>query len=425
VRRAAAAALVVAAVVLIYARSTTGYFFDDDFHWLEQTQSFAPVNMLDLSRYDHFYRPVIELYFFAGLSWFGCDPFGFHVTSIVVHLLTTVFVYLFARALPASALFAFLSALFFAVQPGLTDAVTWIAAITDELPGLWYVLTLWLHRRFLDRRTPGWYAGALTAFALCHLTHESAATLLPMMLLVDLFFATEGALRHRLVALARQWTIYLPFAVVLAAFLAIAWIVNTRSYLVQEGHYALGWHALPNILNYILWLYVGQRAVLDYVATVTALAAALLWGTDRLRFSVIWIVLTLLPVSLFTWENAARYLYLPAVGFAMLAAELLALLKAAVAHRRSPVAARLVVWTVVAILAIRFGSFAKKAADSFPARAAAYERFAAALRRDAATARPGEAVVIEQRFLEGVPELYRQPAARIALCVPGVRLEMR
>ena len=148
-RRAAAAAVVVAAVVLIYARSTSGYFFNDDFHWLEQTQSFVPANMLDLSRYDHFYRPVIELYFFAGLSLFGCEPFGFHVTSIVIHLLTTLVVYLFARALPSSALFAFLSALLFAVQPGLTDAVTWIGAITDQLPGLWYVMTLWLHRRFL------------------------------------------------------------------------------------------------------------------------------------------------------------------------------------------------------------------------------------------------------------------------------------
>jgi hypothetical protein len=146
---------------------------------------------------------------------------------------------------------------------------------------------------------------------------------------------------------------------------------------------------------------------------------------DRLRFAVIWIVVTLLPVAFFTWENAARYLYLPAVGFAMLTAELIALLQAAVASRRSPGTARLVVWAVVAILAVRFGSFAKKAADSFPARTAAYERFADALLREHSMARPGDVVTVDQLFLEGVPELYRQPAARIALCVPGVELQMR
>lgn len=424
-RRAAAAAVLVAAVVLIYAGSTSGYFFDDDFHWLEQTQSFAAANMLDLSRYDHFYRPVIELYFFAGLSQFGCDPFGFHVASIVIHLLTTLLVYLFARSLPSSALFAFLSALFFAVQPGLTDAVTWIAAITDQLPGLWYVMALWMHRRFLDRRSPAWFGGALVAFTLCHLTHESAATLLPMMLLVEVGFAAEGSFRQRVGEAARHWASYVPFGVVLVAFLGIAWVVNTRSYLVQDGHYALGWHALPNILNYIVWLYVGQRAWLDYLVTIAALAAALVWGTGRLRFAVIWIVVTLLPVSFFTWDNAARYLYLPAVGFAMFTAELLALLTAAVASRRSPAAARLVLAIAVMVLAGRFASFAKKAADSFPARTASYARFAAALRQEHGSAQPGDTVTVDQRFLEGVPELYRQPAARIALCVPGVRLELR
>ena len=303
--------------------------------------------------------------------------------------------------------------------------MTWIGAITDQLPGLWYVMTLWLHRRFLDRRRASWYAGALLTFLLCHLTHESAATLLPMMLLVELFFAADGSFRQRLAAVARHWLSYTPFAVTLVAFLAVAWTVNTRSYLIQEGHYAFGWHALPNILNYVIWLYVGQRAVLDYVVTILALAAALIWGIDRLRFSVIWIVVTLLPVSFFTWDNAARYLYLPAIGFGMLAAELTALLKAAIAHKRSPAAARLVVWTVVAILAARFASFAQKAADSFPARAAAYEKFAGELRREHSGARAGDVVTIDQRFLEGVPELYRQPAARIALCVPGVQLEMR
>ena len=99
-----------------------------------------------------------------------------------------------------------------------------------------------------------------------------------MMLLVELFFAADGSFQQRLAAVARHWLSYMPFALTLVAFLAVAWIVNTRSYLIQEGHYAFGWHALPNILNYVIWLYVGQRAVLDYVVTILALAAALIWG---------------------------------------------------------------------------------------------------------------------------------------------------
>ncbi len=419
------AAGVLAAVLVIYGRSTAGYFFDDDYHWLAQTLSLPP-NFFDLSRYDHFYRPIIELYFLGGLALFGCDPFPFHLLSIAIHLLTTSLVFLFARDVSRSVAFATLSAVFFAVQPGFTDAVTWIAAITDLMPVLWYVLAVWLHLRFLQTRQLHWYVGAVLAFVVCHLTHESAATLLPMMGLVELTFAASGNALERVRMVMGHWQRYLPLAVILAGFLAIAYEVNTRSYLVREGHYALGWHAVENILNYVIWLYVGQRAWLDYAATLAVLGAVVVWGTPRMRFSVAWIVLTLLPASFFTWGNAARYLYLPAPGFAMLLGDLMLLFYAQARSRlSSPHAARVLTAVVVAVLAVRFGVFAKKAADSFPARTTAYQRFVSELRRANPSAAAGATVVIDARFLEGVPELYREPAAAVGLCTPDLRLEIR
>jgi hypothetical protein len=424
-RRLAAATILVAAIVTLYAGSTRGYFFDDDFHWLAQSQSFALANVFDLSRYDHFYRPIIELYFFVGLSLFGCAPLSFHLTSIAIHLATTAVVYRFARELSSLWWFGWLSALFFAVQPGLTDAVTWIGAITDQLPVLWFVLTLVLHLWYRRRGGAARYLATLLVFAVCHLTHESAATLLPMMALTDLTFVTSGGLRERVRGTMRRWRSYVPFTAVLVAFLAIAYVVNTRSYLVQEGFYAFGWHAVPNILNYILWLYVGQRRLLDYVATVAVLAALVVWGTPRMRYSIAWIVVTLLPVSFFTWDNAPRYLYLPAVGFALLVADLIIALNAGARTRLTPRLAGALTVAVVALLAGRFAVFAKRAADSFPARTLAYERFVTELRRANPEATSGGTVFIDQRYLEGVPELYREPAARVGLCLPDLRLEMR
>jgi hypothetical protein len=418
------AAGVVAAVLLIYGRSTAGYFFDDDFHWLAQTLSLSP-NFFDLSRYDHFYRPVIELYFLAGLTIFGCDPFPFHVLSIAIHLLTTTLVFSFARGVSNSIPFAALAAGFFAVQPGFTDAVTWIAAITDLMPVLWYVLTVWLHLRHLQTGRVQWYIGALLAFLTCHLTHESAATLLPMMGLVELTFSASGSARERVMTVVGHWHRYLPFAAILIGFLAVAYEVNTRSYLVREGHYAFGWHAIGNVLNYVIWLYVGQRSLLDYAATVAVLGAVLAWGTPRMRFSVLWIVVTLLPVSFFTWGNAARYLYLPAPGFAMLLADLVRALNVWAHARMSVRAASVLSGVIVVVLGVRFALFAKKAADSFPARTTAYERFVTELRRANPAVTSGAVVAIEAEFLEGVPELYREPAAAVGLCRPDLRLEIR
>jgi hypothetical protein len=133
----------------------------------------------------------------------------------------------------------------------------------------------------------------------------------------------------------------------------------------------------------------------------------------------------LLPVSFFTWDNAPRYLYLPAVGFAMLAADLVLGLGSLIARRLSPRATQLAVAVIVVLLTARFAMFAKKAADSFPARTAGYQRFVDELRRANPHPVPGSRVVIEQRFLEGIPELYREPAARVGLCVPDLHLDMR
>jgi len=419
------AVIIAASVVVIYNRAAASYFVEDDFHWLAQTQVFNPVNLLDLHRYSHFYRPVIEVYFYAGLSAFGCDATSFHVASIVIHLLATLVLFLFARAVSESDTFGLLSAAFFAVQPGYTDAVAWVGAITDLLPALFYLLTLWLHLLFLRHGGLFRYAGVLAAFTLCHLTHESAATLLPMMAAVELTFAAEGNLRARLALVARHWPRYAPFAVLLAAYLVLAYVVNSRSYLVSEGYYAFGWHALPNIFNYVIGLYIGRRVLLDYTFIGTAIVVLIWWGSPRLRFFVLWIVLTLMPVAFFTWGNQSRYLYLPAAGFAMLLADLVLTAGASLARWMRQPAAKTVAVALVAALAIRFGVFAKKGADSFPQRTAPYERFVSELRRANPAARAGDTVYVDRRFAEGVPELYRVAAARVGLCLPEIRLQLR
>lgn len=418
------AAAITAAVLVIYARSLSGYFFDDDFHWLAQSQTFEAAHLLNLSRYNHFYRPVIEIYFAAGLRLFGCDPFPFHLASLAIHLLTIGSVWLLARALSASLLVASLGALFFAVQPGFTEAVTWIGAITDQLPVLWYVLALWLHLRFLRDGLPLDYAAAVVAFVLCHLTHESAVSLLPMMLLLHSTFAAGGSLRDRLRQVVMRARVYWPFALLLAGYLALAYVVNMRSYLVQEGHYAIGLHALPNILNYFVWLYIGRRSPLDYSLLLVAIGAIVVWGTPRMRFSLGWMIVTLVPVSFFTWENAPRYLYLPAVGFALLVADLLLAGGAQLRRWITLPIARAALLIAVVVVAGRFGVFARKAADSFPARTAAYRHYVEELRRLNPTVSAGGEVVIGRAALKNVPELYREPAARVGLCLPGLRVRI-
>src|SRR5678815_4850840 len=93
--RLAAAALVVGLAIFIYSRSSTAFFFNDDYNWLDQSWHVSVRNFFDLSRYAHFYRPVIELYFEWGLKHFQCNPVPFHWTSVGIHVITSGVLYLF------------------------------------------------------------------------------------------------------------------------------------------------------------------------------------------------------------------------------------------------------------------------------------------------------------------------------------------
>src|SRR4029077_7525245 len=146
---------------------------------------------LHLSRYDHFYRPIVEIYFYLGDRLFGCAAFPFHLASLGIHLINTLVLYLFARALTGNRFFAALTAMLFCVQDGYVEAVAWVGAITDLLPSLWYLLAMWLHLLFLVRRRVWFYAGSLAAFTACLLTHESSATLLAMMLALEVPLIAE------------------------------------------------------------------------------------------------------------------------------------------------------------------------------------------------------------------------------------------
>jgi hypothetical protein len=135
---AAGASALAAAVFAIYRPVLASYFFNDDFQWLADAQTFDAARLLRLSRYDHFYRPVIEIYFYIGIRLFGCAPLPFHLASVGVHVINTLVLYCFARALREARSFAALAAMLFCVQPGYVETVAWVGAITDLLPAMWF-----------------------------------------------------------------------------------------------------------------------------------------------------------------------------------------------------------------------------------------------------------------------------------------------
>jgi hypothetical protein len=149
---------------------------------------------------------------------------------------------------------------------------------------------------------------------------------------------------------------------VLALYLAADLTVNQSHYLVDEGHYRLGFHAIENGLSYVVTLYAGKRNLPSFVMVGVVLSLLLLRGTPRVIFATAWLLLAILPFSFFTWSTTSRYAYMPAVGMALLLVEGLAWLEAQLVRRMPRPASLAVIGLLGAFIAVRTERFRDLAA---------------------------------------------------------------
>src|SRR3954470_14165664 len=185
-RHLVAVSVLVLAVVIVYHNALAAYFFDDDFQWLVTSWSFHPAQLVAFSSMSHFYRPVIDVYFAVMTPLLRGSPVLFHGASIALHIATVLVVYALSRRLWDSrsggppALFGFLAALFFAVQPSDIDAVAWIGALAETIGALFGCLSLLWFLCWRDSGKSQWRLFSILAFALALLTHESSVVFLPV-----------------------------------------------------------------------------------------------------------------------------------------------------------------------------------------------------------------------------------------------------
>ena len=420
-----AIAAVIAAVGIVYREASGAYFFEDDFQWLAGTLTYDPASLLDFAGRTHFYRPIIELYFWLGTPLFRGSPELFHVANVVLHAFNGSLLFVLASRVARSDLFGFVAAVTFVVMPGYVEAVTWVGALAEPVGACFGLLSI---ISFLSYRRGGRIGPlivSLVTFLLALLTHESSLVFLPVLVL------TDWAADDRVTLIPRSpgaWMTairtYAPYVVVVGLYLIPDLSVNQRSYLVEEGHYRVGFHAIPNILAYIVSLYVGKRNLASFITIVVALALIVVFGSRRARLAVCWMILALMPFVFFTWGNTSRYLYLPAMGFGMLLAEGVLWLNGVLARRLAPTPRMAVIALLIAALTIRFAVFASEGVTNFSKRTSVYRHFAQMLHQTTPALAPNSVVFIsareealmKHRYLEGLVRWeYRDPTLQVAV----------
>lgn len=234
-----------------------------------------------------FYRPMEVLSYMADYSLWKLNPFGTHLTSILVHLCNALLLLgLLGRiGLPRPA--AFWAALAFAVHPVNSESVTY-SIRGDLLAALFSLISFLSFFRFLPSensraqrlRRAAWGIASAGALLLALLSKESAVVL-PVILLVYLFlFRSQhpppGA--RRAVGLAAVLLfIALAYAAIRMGFLSHS--CRQALSLISEASLAERILTLPRILlTYIGLLTFPLHLHMEYHFVERSLASPYLWG---------------------------------------------------------------------------------------------------------------------------------------------------
>ncbi len=304
----------------------------------------------------------------------------YHWLSILVHAAAGVAAAIMARGLSGSWSLGVLTGVLFVLQPAPVEAVVWISAIGEVLSAAFFVLTVWLFYRANERCQVWPYVAACLTCAASLLAHESGVTLIAVLCLSVVLFPdletgeARTGLSRIATAIRRLW----PFLVITAAYGTVAYIVNSRNYVVTEGQYRIGTHIVRNVLGAIVTLSVGPRGTVALVIVSLLCLWSAVAAAPRVQFYTAWTVITLLPSAGFVGGLSSRYLYLPAIGFAGLTAELVWWARRPL--RRWASAGVAVWWAILVGLLIRNAAFAGKNVRTWELASAPYLTYVSMVR---------------------------------------------
>jgi tetratricopeptide (TPR) repeat protein len=133
------------------------------------------------------WHPLTTISHMLDCQLYGLQPWGHHLTNVLLHAAAAVFLFLALRQLTGAHWPSAFVAAVFAIHPLRVESVAWVAERKDVLSGVFFMLTLWAYGRYArsNRPSSGRYMIALVLFALGLLCKPTLVTLPFVLLLLD------------------------------------------------------------------------------------------------------------------------------------------------------------------------------------------------------------------------------------------------
>jgi len=286
------------------------------------------------------------------LDWqlFGHFAGGHHGVSLLLHIGSVIFLFLFLLKTTHSLEPSAFAAAFFALHPLRVESVAWAAERKDVLCLFFGMASLYAYAFYVENRTFSKYALCLLLFTLGLMSKPMLVTLPFVLLLLDFWplnrlESLPSKTQNPKPSLYRLLLEKIPFLLLstLASLLTL-WAQAHEGAVTSLGNIGLTTRLFHAFYSYIVYLgkifwpidlavfytynfFVSPWKIVVSVALVLSITTMILFSAKKLPFLLVgwfWYLGTLVPVigiiQVGKQDLADRYTYLPSIGIAILVA---------------------------------------------------------------------------------------------------------
>ncbi len=194
-------------VLALYPVLFNGFVWDDSGN-IENNLKFRGLTLTHMkwmfsTFYWGHYQPFAWLSFAFDNSIWGMNPFGYHLTNLLIHILNSIVFYFFIKLILIKIFFdiststkkeipnikfqitCLIGTLFFAINPMRVETVAWVTERRDVLSGLFFILTLYTYLKYhIDEKKNELIRRLSLLFFVCSLFSKVWGIVIPAVLLI-------------------------------------------------------------------------------------------------------------------------------------------------------------------------------------------------------------------------------------------------
>lgn len=169
---------------------TAGFTGWDDQIMITQNPKIMSLSAGNVARYftsthERLYHPLVLISYAIEYRFFGLNPIPYHVTNLVLHLISCALVFWAFRLLTGRDYVAFIVAVLFGIHPMHVESVAWLAERKDVLYTPFFIAAMISYIYYLQKGERKHLSLTLLFFIISLLSKSMAFTLPFVMLLLD------------------------------------------------------------------------------------------------------------------------------------------------------------------------------------------------------------------------------------------------